>query len=45
MTLLHAQHIEAILREHPEIENFATYIGEGGPRFHITVMPQRNNFV
>lgn len=37
-----ADEVEAILKEQPEIKDYATYIGEGGPRFHITVMPQFN---
>jgi multidrug efflux pump subunit AcrB len=34
--------VEAILKEQPEIKDYTAYIGEGGPRFHITVMPQFN---
>jgi multidrug efflux pump subunit AcrB len=34
--------VEAILKEQPEIKDYAAYVGEGGPRFHITVMPQFN---
>lgn len=34
--------VEAILKKHPEIKDYTTYVGEGGPRFHITVMPQFN---
>jgi multidrug efflux pump subunit AcrB/outer membrane protein TolC len=32
--------IEEILAQEPAIVNWATYLGDGGPRFHITVMPQ-----
>ena len=34
--------IEDILDEQPEILGWMTYVGEGGPRFHITVVPQFN---
>lgn len=34
--------VEAILREEPQVKDFITYVGEGGPRFHITVIPQFN---
>ncbi len=34
--------VEAILREEPLVTDFITYVGEGGPRFHITVIPQFN---
>ena len=31
--------VEAILKEQPEIKDYAAYVGEGGPRFHITLCP------
>ena len=34
--------VERILGEEDEVTSFATYLGEGGPRFHITVVPQFN---
>jgi outer membrane protein TolC len=34
--------IEGILAEEPLVKDFVAYVGEGGPRFHITVIPQFN---
>jgi len=34
--------VEEILKTEDLVDSWATYIGEGGPRFHITVMPQFN---
>lgn len=34
--------VAAILGEHEEVEHWIAYVGEGGPRFYITVMPQFN---
>ena len=34
--------IEGILSEEPLVTDFVAYVGEGGPRFHITVIPQFN---
>jgi len=39
-----AREVEAILRQQPEVAGFVTYVGEGGPRFHITVVPQFTTF-
>ena len=34
--------VERILGEEADVTTWATYVGEGGPRFHITVVPQFN---
>lgn len=35
--------VEEVLRQEPEVQSWASFVGEGGPRFHITVMPQFNS--
>jgi multidrug efflux pump subunit AcrB len=32
--------VEETLRQDPRISSWTSFVGEGGPRFHITVMPQ-----
>ncbi|NOZ01456.1 MAG: efflux RND transporter permease subunit [Deltaproteobacteria bacterium] len=34
--------VERILKTEDQVVSWATYVGEGGPRFHITVVPQFN---
>lgn len=35
-----ARRAEALLRADPEVAGTVTYVGEGGPRFYITVVPE-----
>jgi len=41
-TLRVAQTVDAALREDPEVLSTVTYVGKGGPRYFITVMPEFN---
>jgi multidrug efflux pump subunit AcrB/outer membrane protein TolC len=41
-TLRTVNEVEAVLRQEPQVKDFVAYVGEGGPRFHITVVPQFN---
>lgn len=42
-TTAKVREVEEILRQEPEVRSWASFVGEGGPRFHITVMPQFNS--
>jgi multidrug efflux pump subunit AcrB len=39
-TLAVAKRVEAIVREQRGVETFATYVGEGSPRFYYNVIPE-----